>query len=191
LAVQVEVLNLLGADMRSSRIEIRDAAHSDATELVELLNAVIAEGGTTALEDPFTPERLAQSYLVGPTVLCCFVAIDKETGRLEGFQTLGRYPGLPDDIGDIGTFARIDSKQRGVGSALFAATRERAGQLGLAAINATIRADNVGGLAFYGKMGFEDHSITVAAPLKDGRLVDRVNKRLRLMPTIDSDQELG
>ena len=154
----------------------------DARELAELLNAIIAQGGTTALEDPFTPERLAEAYLVGPAVLCCFVAIDRATGRLEGFQTLGRYPGLPYDVGDIGTFARIDGKQRGVGSALFAATRERALRLGLTAINATIRADNVGGLAFYGKMGFEDHSVTPAVPLREGRPVDRVNKRFRLAP---------
>jgi L-amino acid N-acyltransferase YncA len=166
----------------SGRIEVRDAARGDAPELADLLNAIIAQGGTTALEDPFTPERLAETYLAGPTVHCCFVAVDRESGRLEGFQTLGRYPGLAEDIGDIGTFARIDGKQRGVGSALFAATRERARRLGLSAINATIRADNLGGLAFYEKQGFEDHSVTPAAPLKDGRPVDRVNKRFRLNP---------
>jgi len=163
-------------------IQIRDAAPSDAPELAELLNAIIVRGGTTALEEPFTPERLAEAYLVGPSVLCCFVAVDREAGRLEGFQTLGRYPNLPDDIGDIGTFARIDGNQRGVGSALFAATRERARQMGLTAINATIRADNVGGLTFYGKMGFDDHSVERAVPLKYGRLVDRVSKRFILAP---------
>ncbi len=88
----------------SPRIDIRDAAPADAPELAELLNAIIAKGGTTALEEPFTPERLAEAYLIGSSVLCCFVAVDRETGRLEGFQTLGRYPELPDDIGDIGTF---------------------------------------------------------------------------------------
>ncbi len=170
------------AHTSSDSFEIRDAALSDAADLAALLNAIIAQGGTTALEEPFTPERLAEAYLVGPTVLCCFVAVDKATGQLEGFQTLGRYPDLPEDVGDIGTFARIDGKRRGVGSALFAATRERARRLGLAAINATIRADNVGGLAFYGKMGFEDHSVTADVPLRDGRLVDRVNRRLRLAP---------
>jgi L-amino acid N-acyltransferase YncA len=153
---------------------------TDAADLAELLNSIIARGGTTALEDPFAPEHLAETYLVGPDVLCCFVAVDSATGRLEGFQTLGRYPGLPDDVGDIGTFARVDRKQRGVGSALFAATCERAGRLGLSAINATIRADNAGGLTFYGKVGFEDFSVTPAVPLKDGRPVDRVNKRFQL-----------
>lgn len=162
------------------RIEVRDAEAGDAAEMAALLNAIIAQGGTTAHEVAFTPERFAQAYLEHPDALCCFVAVDRETGRIEGFQTLGREAGLPADIGDIGTFARIDGKQRGVGSALFAAMRERARQLGLAAINATIRADNTGGLAFYGKQGFADHSVTPGVPLKDGRPVDRVSKRFRL-----------
>ena len=158
-------------------IDVRDARRDDAAALAELLNAIIARGGTTALEDPFTPERLADAYIDGPDVLCCFVAIDRLTGRIEGFQTLGRYPGLPPDVGDIATFARIGGTQRGVGSALFAATRARAAELGLAAINATIRADNTGGLTFYAKQGFQDVSVTPAVALKDGTRVDRVNKR--------------
>ena len=164
----------------ASPLEIRDATAADADELAALLNAIIAAGGTTALEEPYTGESLATAYLTGPDVICCFVAVDRTSGRLEGFQTLGRYPGLPDGVGDIGTFARIDGKQRGVGSALFAATRRRARDLGLTAINATIRADNTGGLTFYGKMGFTDHAVTPAVPLKDGRPVDRAHKRFAL-----------
>ena len=60
----------------SSRIEVRDVARGDAPQLAELLNAIIAQGGTTALEEPFTPEGLAEAYLVGPAVLCCVVALD-------------------------------------------------------------------------------------------------------------------
>ena len=158
-------------------IEVRQVAPADAVELAGLLNAIIGQGGTTALEDPFTPKQLGDTYLFGPAVHCCFVAVDRKTGRIEGFQTLGRYPALPDNIGDIGTFTRIDGKQRGIGSALFAATRKHSLELGLAALNATIRADNVGGLAFYGKLGFVDHGVTRAVPLKDGAPVDRVHKR--------------
>jgi L-amino acid N-acyltransferase YncA len=161
-------------------LEIRPARGEDAPGLAELLNAIIARGGTTALEDLFTPEALDRTYLTGPEVICCFVAVDRATGRHEGFQTLGRYPGLPPGWGDIGTFARIDGVQRGVGSALFAATRDEARRLGLAGINATIRADNSGGLAFYSRIGFADHSVRAAAPLKDGALVDRISKRYRL-----------
>jgi L-amino acid N-acyltransferase YncA len=159
---------------------VRPVAPEDAPELAELLNAIIARGGTTALETPFTAETLAETYLTGPNVMACMVAVDPATDRIEGFQTLGRYPNLPDDIGDIGTFARVDGIQRGVGSALFKATVERAQALGLSVINATIRGDNVGGLAFYSKQGFVDHSVTAAVPLNDGTPVDRVHKRYDL-----------
>ncbi|WP_454760115.1 N-acetyltransferase family protein [Caulobacter segnis] len=161
-------------------LDVRLARSEDAAELAELLNQVIARGGTTALEEPFTPEALDKAYLTGTDVICCFVAVDRLSGRLEGFQTLGRYPGLPEDIGDIGTFARVDGAQRGVGSALFAATRDEARKQGLAAINATIRADNTGGLAFYRRMGFTDHAVRAAVPLKSGALVDRISKRYLL-----------
>ena len=45
------------------------------------------------------------------------------------------------------------------------------------AINATIRADNIGGLAFYSRLGFMDHGISRAVPLRNGVPVDRVSKR--------------
>jgi L-amino acid N-acyltransferase YncA len=164
-------------------LEVRPVHPGDAAELAELLNQIIARGGTTALEERFTPEALAETYLTGRNVICCFVAVDRASGRLEGFQTLGRYPGLPEDVGDIGTFARLGGAQRGVGSALFAATRAEACRRGLAAINATIRADNTGGLAFYSRMGFADHGVRPAVPLRDGTPVDRISKRYALSST--------
>jgi len=157
-------------------ISVRPVHSSDAAELAELLNAIIARGGTTALQTPYTPAHLDEVYLTGPDVLCCFVAVDEATGRIEGFQTLGRADHLDADWGDIGTFSRVGATQRGIGSALFTATRARAIDLGLAGINATIRADNQGGLAFYEKLGFVDHGLDRAVPLKDGTPVDRINK---------------
>jgi len=158
-------------------IVIRPVRSSDAAEAADLLNAIIARGGTTALETPYSPQHLADVYLTGPDVLCCFVALDGETGRIEGFQTLCRNRDLGPDWGDVGTFSRVGGTQRGVGTALFAATRARALELGLTGINATIRADNEGGLAFYGKLGFADYQIERAIPLKDGTPVDRISKR--------------
>ncbi len=161
--------------MTSPALTVRPVAAEDAAELAELLNAIIERGGTTALQTPYTPEALDQAYLTGPDVLCCLVA--EAGGQLQGFQTLGRYKGLPDDVGDIGTFARVGGTQAGVGSALFAATRQQARALGLSALNATIRADNVGGLAFYSRMGFVDHDVLTGVPLDDGTPVDRIRKR--------------
>ena len=68
----------------------------------------------------------------------------------------------------------------GVGSALLDATTARAREIGLTAINATIRGDNTGGLTFYSRMGFIDHEIVPAVPLKDGTPVDRIRKRFAL-----------
>lgn len=160
-------------------MEIRPVRAEDAPALAALLNAIIARGGTTALEEPFTPAALAEAMLTGPGVICCFVAEDAEGGP-GGFQSLLRSAGLPADVGDIATFSRIGGAQRGTGSRLFAATRQAARARGLAAINATIRADNPGGLAFYGRLGFADHAVRRAVPLRDGTPVDRVSKRFRL-----------
>jgi L-amino acid N-acyltransferase YncA len=161
-------------------VVIRPATREDAAALAELLNAIIARGGTTALEEPYSADGLAYAYLVGPDVVCCFVAVDADTGALEGFQTLGRLPSLPAGWGDIGTFARVGGTQRGIGTALFPATRQEARQQGLQWINATIRADNTGGLAFYGRLGFEDYRVSPNISLKDGTPVDRVHKRYPL-----------
>jgi len=159
---------------------IRPVGRMDAQELSTLLNEIIARGGTTALEDPFEPSALANAMLTGPDVICCFVASERSTGRLIGFQTLESSSILPEGIGDIGTFARVGLTKKGVGSALFAAMQAEARKKGLIAINATIRADNSGGLAFYHRLGFVDHKITRGVPLKDGTPVDRISKRYSL-----------
>ena len=157
-------------------MEIRPVRNEDATVLADLLNEIIAGGGTTALEKLFTPGALAGDMLTGPGVICCFVALDDD-GSLGGFQSLVRSDDLPNDVGDIATFSRVGRVRKGMGSQLFAVTRQAATEKGLAAVNATIRADNIGGLAFYGRLGFEPYRITRAVLLCDGTPVDRVSKR--------------
>jgi len=163
-------------------MHIRPVRDADAPALADLLNAIITRGGTTAWEEPFTPQALAGAMLTGPGVICCCVAEDDE-GGLMGFQSLLRSEGLPEDVGDIATFTRVGDTQRGAGSRLFALTRRMAEERGLAAINATIRADNAGGLAFYSRLGFTDHGISRAVPLRDGTPVDRISKRHALDAT--------
>lgn len=145
--------------------------------LCDLLNAIIRIGGTTAFETPFGVGEFTEHFLVGPHVLNCFVAEDQGSGILWGFQVLAQSPELPADWADIATFARAEPKIPGNGATLFAATTIRSRELGLRAIDATIRADNTGGLAFYGKMGFETYKIAQAVPLNDGTPVDRISKR--------------
>lgn len=157
---------------------VRDVRAEDAGELAELLNAIIARGGTTAFEEPFTPQGLSATYLIGPHMISAVVAVDRETGRFEGFQILGDFGDpMAGGTGDIGTYVRVDGKQRGVGTALFAATCANARARGVTVLNATIRGDNTGGRTFYGKMGFVDHAVRAGVPLADGTPVDRIYKR--------------
>jgi len=99
---------------------------------------------------------------------------------LVGFQSLSSYGDPPRGYADIATFARLTPKFPGVGRALFPATRAAAEELGLEFINATIRADNVSGLAYYAKMGFEPYDRLVQVPLLDGTPVDRIKRRFKV-----------
>ncbi|MEO0622440.1 MAG: GNAT family N-acetyltransferase [Pseudomonadota bacterium] len=159
-------------------IRIRSATLADAAALAELLNEIIAIGGTTAIETPFTPESFADAFLRDEALVSCVIAEDA-SGAL-GFQHLAVRPRLPEGWGEIATFARRSNPRPGTGRALFAETRARAKAAGLIAIDATIRADNTGGLAFYSKMGFVDDHVTEAVPLADGIPVDRISKRFDL-----------
>jgi L-amino acid N-acyltransferase YncA len=158
-------------------LTIRPAIPADAAELADLINEIIQIGGTTAWETEFTPDSFAEHFIAGEGCLTCFVA---QADRLYGFQALGRNKELSADWGDIGSFARIQPKMPGVGAALFVATKAKARELGLVAINAQIRADNKPGLGFYSKMGFVDYGVKKALPLKDGTKIDRILKRYDL-----------
>lgn len=157
-------------------IKTRLATSNDIGELCRLLNEIIDIGGTTAIETQLTDDAFGNYFLHGESHLCCFVAID-EMGKLAGFQTLERHVKLLDDWASIATFARVKPKTSGVGTALFAKTKLYAKQKGIAAINATIRADNDGGLIYYDKMGFETYSVSKDVPLNDSTPVDRISKR--------------
>ena len=100
--------------------------------------------------------------------------------ELSGFQTVVRETTIEEGWGDIGTWVRANGKRRGVGSALFDATVHTARDSGLTMLNATIRADNKGGLSFYDKLGFRDYRVEKGVPLKNGASVDRFKKRYGL-----------
>jgi L-amino acid N-acyltransferase YncA len=160
-------------------LAVRHARREDAAEMAELINAIIAIGGTTAYEEPFEPASMDASYISLPELVSCLVA--EADGGIVGFQGLMRSfdPAdiLPDGWATIGTFARVGLTQRGVGGALFARTLVAAREAGITVIDATIRADNTGGLAFYARQGFVDYHRLVGVPLRNGAPVDRIRKR--------------
>ena len=158
--------------------EIRPARPEDMGQMADLLNEIIRIGGTTAFEEPVTPGMLEDWYL-NADAYCCHVAVDS-AGNIAGFQALETSNAYGAGIGEISSFARQTPKTPGAGTALFKATEQAARAANLTAINAKIRADNVPGLAYYTKMGFQDHGVIPDVPLKDGTPVDRVLKRYKI-----------
>lgn len=156
-------------------LRIRPASADDAGPLCRILNRIIAIGGTTAFETPFSPAQFDDHFLRGADYILCLMA-ETAAGEALGFQSLLRDAGLPSGWADIATFTQREPRRPGVGAALFEATERAARDLGLLAINATIRADNYAGIPFYEKMGFQTYSVAKAVPLNDGTPVDRVSK---------------
>lgn len=160
-------------------IAVRPMMPEDVANACRILNDIIAAGGTTAHEIPFSEALFAESYLTGADKICCHVALDSH-GAVAGFQWLGTYDALPEDCADIATFTRRLPVLRGAGRALFLETSKTAVAVGFRAINATIRADNALGLGYYEKMGFRDYSVDYGVPLRDGTPVNRISKRFDL-----------
>ena len=166
-----------------NQIKLRPASPADADRLAALLNQIIKTGGTTAHLNPFDEERLLNHYLAPPLAISC--TVDELGGTLAGFQALEwsdpNWPGpdsLPADWALIASFVDADFQGRGIGKALFTKTLAAAQSAGARCIDATIRANNQGGLAFYTSLGFTDYSRLRDIPLSDGTLVDRVRKML-------------
>lgn len=169
-------------NLREYAVDIRPASYGDTEELRTLLNEIIRVGGTTAITNELSPEEMRDWFVSGEHVVACFVAIDTENadGAIAGFQSLSRYGNLPTGWVDIATFARRTHHKSGVGSALFPNSREAAKRHGFKTINASIRVDNVGGLAYYSRMGFSTYLVEDGDPKAEGRVFNRVHKRFDL-----------
>lgn len=155
-------------------IGTRPMEERDLGPCVATLNHIIAAGGTTAYEEPFTLDRLRAEYMQGAPV--CNVALSAD--RVVGLQVC-----LDDGPGrfSVGTFTDRRNPVKGAGRALFARTLADCRALGGEAILAKITADNDGALAYYAAMGFEDWQVWPRdLTRKDGTCVDRIVKRFPL-----------
>ena len=160
-------------------ITVRRAAALDARQMADLLNAIIAEGGTTALTEAMTTEAMAAKMAQFPNQSAWHVA-ETEGGEILGFQWIAPNPDLPPEACDIATFVQVGRTGLGIGSKLFDATRMAAVALGYRWINANIRADNTGGLIYYQSRGFENYGSIPDVTLADGQIVTKTLKKYRL-----------
>ncbi|MEM1428936.1 MAG: GNAT family N-acetyltransferase [Pseudomonadota bacterium] len=154
-------------------LTVRPMAVDDVPGCLRIVNHIIAVGGTTAYEAPFTEAEFEAHYLHEPPI--SHVAL---LGRaVVGFQAVF-------DVGDglysIGSFTDRQQPVRGAGRALFDATLAACRARGGVAILAKITADNVPGLAYYTRMGFADWQVWPGDAARNGKPVDRVVKRYPL-----------
>jgi ribosomal protein S18 acetylase RimI-like enzyme len=143
-------------------LTVRPAQISDAELMAELINKLIAKGGTTAYRRPFDGEGIVKYFIQPRYGISCAVAVDGV--EIVGFQSLEwsdpDAPGpdnLPSDWAVIATYVALGQQGRGIGRKLLAATLDAARAAGVSNIDATIRAENTGGLAYYSQMGFVDY----------------------------------
>ena len=146
----------------------------DVPACTDLINHIIALGGSTALEKPFTEAGFTAYYIDRAAVLNVVLS----GNRIVGFQAANA---VDDHLFQVGTFTDRRDPVKGAGRALFEKTRADCAALGGVAILAKITADNTGGLAFYSRMGFEDARVVPADHTRaDGTKVDRIIKRYAL-----------
>jgi len=145
-----------------STVTVRAAREDDAGRMADILNTVIAIGGTTAHTEPFDEKRIRAAFIAPTRGISCFVAVVDHD--VVGFQALewsdpewtGDHP-LPADWAFISTYVSPSHHRRGIGHALFAHTADAARRAGVRFVDATIRAENRGGLAFYEAIGFTEY----------------------------------
>ena len=137
--------------------EVRLAVPEDAEGIAAVLNAVVREGGRTAIDRTYTPaqERL---FLKGLPARA-FLVLAKLGAIVAGFQVVepyAAYTGAMDHVATVGTYVVAPARRHGVGDALSKLTFEHARGMGFEKLVAAIRADNDAALAFYARAGFRE-----------------------------------
>lgn len=138
-------------------LRIRSVRPGDAQAIVEILNPIMETGRYTVLDTPLTVEAEQQFIADFPQRGLFLVAERLQDGQVLGFQNLepfATYAHAFDHVAVIGTYVGLSYRQQGIGMRLSRATFDAARHKGYEKICSYVRADNLGALAFYLKLGF-------------------------------------
>ncbi|WP_299421693.1 GNAT family N-acetyltransferase [uncultured Shimia sp.] len=162
-----------------SQITIQKGNAVDLRQTAELLNEIIAIGGSTAMTKPMSRDDLEGWLMADQDCSTWHIAMAAD-GTLLGFQWIGPWGVLPPEACGIGTFVKAGHTGLGIGSKLFEASVKAARALGYTWMDAEIRADNEGGLAYYQSRGFENYKRKDGVRLDNGAEVSKIHKRYDL-----------
>jgi len=158
-------------------ILIRPVTLEDADGLVKVLNPLIESGENTALDRVFTVEEERAFIAAFPPRGIFHVAERASDGVIVGFQNVEPFATYSDafaHVGVIGTYVDPSGHRQGIGRLLFEATRLAAKDRGYEKFFAFVRADNIGALAFYKRIGFEAIGVAKRHAKIKGRYIDEV-----------------
>ena len=146
-----------GEASRLDGLVVRRATPADAAGVARILNEVIEDGRFSLLDTPFSEE--AERAYIEALPERGFIHVGELPGEgIVGFETLEPYAGFVthelDHVATMGTWVDAGYRRRGIGRALWRATREAALADGFEKIVTDVRADNDGSLAFHRSLGF-------------------------------------
>ena len=161
---------------------IRRATPDDAAEVAAVMNAVIAEGGLTLFDRPFSIDderRFIES--LGPRSALHVAEID---GTIAGVQVIDVYSTAAASLAHVatmGTWLRADARGRGLGRTLAERSFSFAIEQGYRKIFITVLAGNARARVFYASLGFETIGIARAHVRLNGVLHDEVLMEKRML----------
>jgi ribosomal protein S18 acetylase RimI-like enzyme len=161
---------------------IRKAIPEDAAQIVAVLEGIAAERIHSAITNPWTAGQQRQ-YLLSLSNREAFHVAIAPDGGLAGYQSLDLYSPYLDSmshVAQVGTFLHPRFRGKGVGRALFAATREFATQAAYRKIVIQVRGSNGAAQSFYRKLGFTPCGRLTAQVLIDGVPDDEILMELFL-----------
>ena len=160
--------------MRSAHV--RRASPADAAAIVRVLQTVAAERVHSAIDRAWSVEQ-EESYLASLSPReGFFVAVDEFDG-IAGFQSLDLWSSLLPSmahVGQVGTFLMPEWRGKGVGRALWNATRPFACECGYRKLAIQVRATNAVAQSFYRGLGFRECGRLTRQVMIDGFEDDEV-----------------
>jgi RimJ/RimL family protein N-acetyltransferase len=144
--------------MTESSIQVRRASPQDADGIAGVLGAVARERVHSAIERPWTATE-QRTYLASLSPREAFHVATAASGEIVGYQSLDLYSSVLSSmahVGALGTFLLPVWRGRGVGRALFTATRQFAEVAGYRKFVIQVRASNLAAQRFYQQCGFRE-----------------------------------
>jgi L-amino acid N-acyltransferase YncA len=141
----------------ATELKVRRASADDAAGIAAVLNRIIEGGRHSLLDTPFSEaeERVYIESLPGRAFIH---AAETPGGEIAGFQTVEPWSSFVtrefDHVATMGTYVAEESRRRGVGRALAAASFAAARAAGYEKIFTDLRADNLESLCYHFSLGF-------------------------------------